>query len=826
MLRTHTSPVQIRSMLRLGKPPVRVICPGRVYRSDYDQTHSPMFHQVEGLCVDAGVTFADLKGTLAAFARAFFGPGTRTRFRPSYFPFVEPGAEVDVSCTLCGGRGRRDGKRCGTCKETGWLEVLGSGMVHPQGARGRRARPASGDRLRLRHGRGAAGHAPPRHRRPPPLLRERPPLPRAVLDPSALPTCSHLPRPRRGAGQGEGGAGPHRPGHHAHLLQLAREHVDLPPAEELARRLTAVGLEVEAVERPGAALAGVVAARVLSVEPHPNADKLSVARVDAGGEPLQVVCGAKNYKVGDVVPLATVGHRAARRPAHRAGRGCAAWSRTACSARPGSSGSTPTTSGLLILPPDAAPGTPLARVLGLDDVVLEVNVTPNRPDALSHLGVAREVAAITRREVRPPAARLVEGGAPAADAVRVRIEAPDRCHRYAARVVEGVAHRPLAGLAGPAAGGLRRPRHLQRGGRHQLRPARAAATRCTPSTSTEVAGREIVVRTARPGRAAHHPRRGRSRPRARRPRHRRPRPGQRAGRRDGRRRLRDLGRDTRNVLVESAWFAPAGVRRTARRHGFKTEASFRFERGADPGMVIPALDRCAALIAELAGGTVRRGVVDACPRPHAPVSVPLRWARPGQLLGLEVPPERTRRLLGGLGFVEEAGDAEGARWRVPSWRRDVALEEDLVEEIVRLLGYDAIPETLPRLALETPAEAPEAVAVQRARAALEAGGFSEAVSFSFVPPGDLSAFDPESRPVAAGEPHQRRPGGHAHEPPPLAPARGGPQPPPARGRRAPLRAGPLLRRRSRGGRRPGPRVDRAVRRAAGAAQPARLGRGR
>jgi phenylalanyl-tRNA synthetase alpha chain len=132
LLRTHTSPVQVRSMLALRRAPLRIICPGRVYRSDYDQTHSPMFHQVEGLCVDARITFADLKGTLAAFARAYFGPGTRTRFRPSYFPFVEPGAEVDVSCSICGGKGRkRDGDRCGTCKGTGWLEVLGAGMVHP-----------------------------------------------------------------------------------------------------------------------------------------------------------------------------------------------------------------------------------------------------------------------------------------------------------------------------------------------------------------------------------------------------------------------------------------------------------------------------------------------------------------------------------------------------------------------------------------------------------------------------------------------------------------------------------------------------------------------
>jgi phenylalanyl-tRNA synthetase alpha chain len=132
VLRTHTSPVQIRAMVRAGKPPIRVICPGRVYRSDYDMTHSPMFHQVEGLCVDEGITFADLKGTLSAFAKAFFGPGTKTRFRPSYFPFVEPGAEVDVSCSICGGTGKKDGRRCGTCKETGWLEVLGAGMVHPR----------------------------------------------------------------------------------------------------------------------------------------------------------------------------------------------------------------------------------------------------------------------------------------------------------------------------------------------------------------------------------------------------------------------------------------------------------------------------------------------------------------------------------------------------------------------------------------------------------------------------------------------------------------------------------------------------------------------
>ncbi|RKH21626.1 phenylalanine--tRNA ligase subunit alpha [Corallococcus sp. CA047B] len=124
LLRTHTSPVQVRHMLSRN-PPIRAVMPGRVYRRDSDITHTPMFHQVEGLLVDKDVSFAELKGTLDAFVRAFFGSDTRTRFRPSFFPFTEPSAEVDVTCASCGGKG------CRVCKQTGWLEVLGSGMVHP-----------------------------------------------------------------------------------------------------------------------------------------------------------------------------------------------------------------------------------------------------------------------------------------------------------------------------------------------------------------------------------------------------------------------------------------------------------------------------------------------------------------------------------------------------------------------------------------------------------------------------------------------------------------------------------------------------------------------
>ncbi len=124
VLRTHTSPVQVRTMEK-KRPPVRVICPGAVYRCDSDPTHSPMFHQVEGLLVDKGVTFSDLKGVLTVFVHQMFGKGTRLRFRPSFFPFTEPSAEIDIECFICGGRG------CGVCSNTGWLEILGSGMVDP-----------------------------------------------------------------------------------------------------------------------------------------------------------------------------------------------------------------------------------------------------------------------------------------------------------------------------------------------------------------------------------------------------------------------------------------------------------------------------------------------------------------------------------------------------------------------------------------------------------------------------------------------------------------------------------------------------------------------
>src|SRR5512133_639453 len=522
-------------------------------------------------------------------------------------------------------------------------------------------------------------------------------------------------------------------------LKWLSEYVDLPGPEELARQLTAVGLEVEGIERTGQGLEGVVAARILSSDKHPNAEKLSVTKIDAGaGEPLQIVCGAKNYAVGDLVPLAKVGASlpGGLRIEKAKLRGTESFGML-CSAK--ELGLATDASGLLILPKDVAPGTPIAAALQLDDVYFEINVTPNRPDALSHVGIAREVAAILGKPVCLPAPKLGEAGATAASLVKVRIDAPEKCPRYAARVIEGV-------KIGPS------PLWLQR----RLDGCRVRSISNVVDATNfvllelghplhafdldEVAGQQIVVRTAREG--------------------------ERITTLDGKERalepedlliadakegsalagvmggsVSEISQGTTRVLLESAYFQPGTIRRTSRRQGLKSEASYRFERGADPGMVIPAVDRCAALIAELSGGTVRPGIVDAHPRPATPAEVRLRWARPAEVLGMEIPRADAEKILVGLGFAEKAADANGATFVVPSWRVDVSIEEDLVEEIVRTKGYHAIPETLPRTAIDSPVESLEIQAIARVRGALEAAGFAEAVNFSFVAERELEPFE-------------------------------------------------------------------------------------
>ena len=278
LLRTHTSPMQTRAM-EAQEPPLYIVIPGKVYRRDSDATHTPMFHQVEGLAVDEDITLADLQGVLLEFARAIFGPEREIRLRPHYFPFTEPSVEVDVSCFDCGGTGvLPDGARDNLCKGSGWIEILGSGMVDPNvfGFVGLRPRALPG--LRVRDGHRAHRDAQARRPRPAHVLRQRRPLPGAVR--------MRVP------------------------VAWLREYCspDLSTAE-IAERFDLTGTEVARIERVGVGDPdGFVVGRVLEAEQHPDADRLTVCKVDVGeGEPETIVCGAPNVAAGQIVAVARPG---------------------------------------------------------------------------------------------------------------------------------------------------------------------------------------------------------------------------------------------------------------------------------------------------------------------------------------------------------------------------------------------------------------------------------------------------------------------------------------------------------------------------------------
>ncbi|MBF5040796.1 phenylalanine--tRNA ligase subunit beta [Aggregicoccus sp. 17bor-14] len=529
------------------------------------------------------------------------------------------------------------------------------------------------------------------------------------------------------------------------------DYVQLPESTDaLAKKLTDAGLEIEGLERPGAALDGVLVAQIKESVQHPNADKLSVTQVDIGGSALlQVVCGAKNYKVGDKVPLATAGTKlpngveikqAALRGVESFGMLCSA-KELALSEE---------SSGLLILPAQLKPGTPIAEALGLDDVVLEVNVTPNRPDALSHLGVAREVSVVTGAPLKLPQPSFKEGGKPTAEQVKVRIEDAERCPRYAARVVEGV-------KVGPS------PQWMQ----ERLKACGVRAINNLVDVTNyvlleygqplhafdlaKVAGPEIVVRRAKAGETL--------------------------TTLDGKARTLDAddllicdakgptalagvmgGGDsevsaaTTRVLIESANFQASGVRRTAKRHGLHTEASHRFERGADLDAVPLALERAAALIAELGGGTVAPGRLDVYPKPSPARRVTLRFARVDALLGTPVAEQECRRILAALGFKAMEEGKGQVTYEVPRARVDVEREEDLVEEIARVFGFDHIPAKLPRGLAELAPEPAHFDAERRVRAALSGHGLDEVVNYSFLAPRTLQVLGEAQPPVALVNP--------------------------------------------------------------------------
>ena len=518
-------------------------------------------------------------------------------------------------------------------------------------------------------------------------------------------------------------------------LDWLAELVDLPAEAELIEGLSVGGFEDVQVEAPGPDFSQLCVGEVLERAVHPNADRLSVCRVDVGGgEPLEFVCGAPNVAAGQKVAVARVGTRLPDgRKLERAKLRGVVSNGMILSAR--ELGLSDQHEGILVLAPAARVGAALSEALGAAGRVLELGITPNRGDTTSVLGVAREVRALFGGTLRLPETAPPERGAPARKAIAVTIEAPDGCHHYVARVVRGVRNAPspdwlvrkLEGSGLRSRGvvvdvtnlvllELGQPLHAfdlpqLRGAEVRVRRARAGEKLATLDGETrELDPRDLVIADAERAIAL-------------------------AGVMGGRE--SEVSGATVDVLIESAHFAAAGVRRTARRHGIRSEASYRFERGVDPEGVKRAADRAARLLAELAAGEVAEGAVEArgeaAPRPS---EITLDLARANHLLGTAFTVAQARALLERVEVAARETQPGTLSCRPPSHRGDLWIAEDLAEELARIHGVDKIATTLPVGAL-APVALPRLWSLgERARDGLVAAGLFECVCFPFVPEDD------------------------------------------------------------------------------------------
>ncbi len=524
--------------------------------------------------------------------------------------------------------------------------------------------------------------------------------------------------------------------------------------EELADILTMGGLEVESIDETGSSMDGVIVGRVERVRPHPNAHRLSCCEVDLGGpDPARIVCGAPNVAEGQYVPVATPGATLMlpdRKDSDK--RTPVAIRKTKLRGEPSEGmicaedelGLSDNHDEIMVLTgaPDAEPriGQPFSEYLAAcgvvyRDAVLDISVTPNRPDATSHLGVARDAAALTNIPLRLPEAPEPKPGGEAADLVTIDIQAPEACPRYVATIVRDVTVResPAWLQAKLKAIGLRPHNHIVDVTNYLLhdvgQPLHAfdfdtiagqhirvhLTQEATPFTTLDDKEHSIPPGTIMISDAEGDVAIG----------------GVMGGQNS------EVRETTRNVLVESAFFDPSHIRRAAKALGIQSDASYRFERGVDPTGQVRAAARAAALIAELGGGTVVPGMVDAHPAPSSPRHITVRAERIDSLLGVHIPLETTERLLQGIGFdIERQGNAETTRLRctVPSFRPDIEREVDVIEEIVRLYGYDNIPEPVQAASLSTGTlhENPETRLRQAARTLLACTGHREIYTNSML----------------------------------------------------------------------------------------------
>ncbi len=528
---------------------------------------------------------------------------------------------------------------------------------------------------------------------------------------------------------------------------------DFTPVEasvdELVAALNQLGLEVEGVEEPGREVRDVVAARVLDIVDHPNADQLTLVDVDYGSGQTRVVCGARNVVPGDVVPFAPVGAQLPPPFGVLAARKIRGETSNGMLLAPDELGLGRDHSGIVQLDRSARLGSDVRELLGLDDVIFDVSLTPNRPDAMCVVGVARELAAHFGLPFEVPAPHAPADGGVESD-ITVRIDAPDRCPRYLGRVARVTMGESPAWLAQRLVkAGMRpisnvvdvtnyvllernQPLHafdLERlGGRGIVVRLASAGERMTTldGVERELVAEDLLICDADLA------------------------PQAIAGIMGGG--TSEVSGTTTEILLESAYFEPMGIARSSKRLKLRSESSARFERGIDPNGVATSAERAMELLAEVAGAKVATDAVDEYPRPIEPVRISLRTSKVNAILGTELSDVEVVDALRPLG-IEVGGSGDAITATAPTYRPDLEREIDLVEEVARRVGFASIGGTVPR-----PRDQVGGLdRAQRDRRlvadALVGAGLSEAVTLPLVAPGDLErAGAPMDRIVEAANP--------------------------------------------------------------------------
>ena len=530
--------------------------------------------------------------------------------------------------------------------------------------------------------------------------------------------------------------------------QWLREWVDPPlSTEELAHQITMAGLEVDAIEPVAGVFSGVVVAEIVAAEQHPDADKLRVCQVNTGSETVQIVCGAPNARVGLKAPLAKVGAllpddfkiRAAKlRGVESQGMLCAEQEL----------GLSDESDGLMELAADAPVGADLRAYLQLDDSVIEIGLTPNRADCLGVAGIAREVGLLNNLPVTPLSFHKVEQSID--DTFPVSLLDADRCPRYVGRVIRDVdisQTSPLWLQEKLRRCGIRsidavvdvtnylllelgQPMHAfdldkLEGGIEVRNAVAGESLELLDGQSIEPRDDTLVIADAKGPLAL-------------------------AGIMGGQ--ASAVSDKTRNIFLESAFFTPVLLAGKARSYGLHTDSSHRFERGVDFTGQAEALERASQLLLDIVGGKAGP-LIEVVSEPDLPArpDVTLRAAQIKRILGFELPAAEVERILSGLGLGVTAVEG-GWRCTVPSWRFDIELEADLLEELARVYGYNNLPVSRIRADLVMPARTEELTSSRALRRHLSARGYREAITYSFVDPKLQQVFDPELDPVALANP--------------------------------------------------------------------------